>query len=174
MPRTGVANALSFAAIDFETANHEPESACALGVAVVRAGQIIAVERYLIRPPTPEFRFTHIHGLTWEQVRDAPTFPQVWRQVTRRLAASQFLAAHNARFDRSVLAACCEHYRLHPPPEPFVCTVDVARRLWNLRPAKLPDVCRHLGIPLRHHDPGSDAEACARIVLAASEYGWRP
>jgi hypothetical protein len=31
------------------------------------------------------------------------------------------------------------------------------------------DVCRHLRIPLRHHDAGSDAEACARIVIAALE-----
>ena len=29
------------------------------------------------------------------------------------------------------------------------------------------------GIPLRHHDSGSDAEACARIVLAAAAEGWR-
>jgi hypothetical protein len=26
-----------------------------------------------------------------------------------------------------------------------------------------------LQIPLQHHDAGSDAEACARIVLAAAE-----
>lgn len=45
--------------------------------------------------------------------------------------------------------------------------MKLARRTWGLRPAKLPDVCRHLGIGLRHHDALSDAEACARIVLAA-------
>ena len=28
-------------------------------------------------------------------------------------------------------------------------------------------ICTRLGIPLKHHDPGSDAEACARIVIAA-------
>jgi len=31
----------------------------------------------------------------------------------------------------------------------------------------LPDVCRHLGLPLQHHNALSDAEACANIVLAA-------
>jgi DNA polymerase-3 subunit epsilon len=35
----------------------------------------------------------------------------------------------------------------------------------------LPDVCRRLGIGLIHHDPGSDAEACARIVIAAASPG---
>jgi DNA polymerase III subunit epsilon len=32
-------------------------------------------------------------------------------------------------------------------------------------------VCRYLRIPLRHHDAASDAEACARIVIAAFESG---
>jgi DNA polymerase-3 subunit epsilon len=31
----------------------------------------------------------------------------------------------------------------------------------------LPNVCSYLGIPLDHHNAASDAEACARIVLAA-------
>ena len=42
----------------------------------------------------------------------------------------------------------------------------MARRAWNLRPTKLPDVCRHLGITLNHHDALSDALACAKIVIA--------
>jgi DNA polymerase-3 subunit epsilon len=47
----------------------------------------------------------------------------------------------------------------------------LARQAWNVRPTTLPDVCRHLGIRLRHHDPLSDAEACAKIVLAARADG---
>ena len=43
----------------------------------------------------------------------------------------------------------------------------MARAAWDLYPTKLPDVCRRLGIALRHHDALSDAEACARIVLLA-------
>lgn len=96
--------------------------------------------------------------------------------VRRTLAAAgglpggaHFIAAHNASFDAGVLRACCEQAGLRPPSQPFVCTVQVARRAWNLRPTKLPDVCRHLGLPLRHHDALSDAEACANIVLAAAQ-----
>ena len=163
----------SFVAIDFETASNDRDSACAIGIAIVRAGRIVSREQHLIRPPTREFRFTHIHGLTWEDVRDAPTFAEVWRNLSPVLSESDFLAAHNASFDRGVLSACCESYRLRRPAQPFVCTVQVARSVWNTYPTKLPDVCRHLGIPLTHHEAGSDAEACARIVLAAYEHGWR-
>ena len=71
-------------------------------------------------------------------------------------------------FDRRVLHACCVTGNVLPPPQPFVCTVQVARRHWGLKPNDLASVCRRLGIGLIHHDPLSDAEACARILLAAT------
>ena len=80
---------------------------------------------------------------------------------------ADFLAAHNASFDRGVLRACCARYGLDMPSQPFRCTVQIARRAWNIRPTKLSDVCRELVIPLNHHEALSDARACAQIVLAA-------
>jgi len=78
------------------------------------------------------------------------------------------LAAHNASFDKGVLEGACAHYGITAPTLPFRCTVQMARKAWNLRPTKLPDVCRHLGIDLDHHNALSDAMACALIVLAAN------
>ena len=173
MTRRKGAGAYNFAAIDFETASHDRDSACAVGLAIVRDGHIVSLERRLIRPPKREFRFTPVHGLTWGDVRDAPTFAEVWRDLSPLLADLDFLSAHNASFDRSVLAACCSSHRLRRPAQPFVCTVQVARSVWNIYPTKLSDVCRHLDIPLTHHEAGSDAEASARIVLAAYQRGWR-
>jgi DNA polymerase-3 subunit epsilon len=57
--------------------------------------------------------------------------------------------------------------------QPFVCTVQVAREVWDIRPTKLPDVCGHLGLSLKHHSANSDAEACARILIAARTAGWK-
>ncbi|HEU5117484.1 MAG TPA: exonuclease domain-containing protein [Isosphaeraceae bacterium] len=57
------------------------------------------------------------------------------------------------------------------PAHRFQCTVKLARHAWGLRPATLPDVCRHLGIPLQHHRAESDARACAEIVIAARKQG---
>jgi DNA polymerase-3 subunit epsilon len=45
--------------------------------------------------------------------------------------------------------------------------MKLTRRVWKLESAKLNVICAHLGIPLKHHDAASDAEACARVVLAA-------
>lgn len=163
----------TFAAIDFETASYSPDSACAVGLVVVKDSSIVRREIHLIRPPDRQFAFTAIHGLTWEDVRDAPTFAELWPTLGAALKDIDFLAAHNASFDRRVLASCCRTYDLSGPSPPFVCTVKLARTLWSLRPAKLPDVCRHLNIQLQHHDAGSDAEACAQIVIAARKEGWQ-
>ncbi len=164
----------TFAAIDFETANHDPASACAVGIVIATAGRIVHREHHLIRPPTQDFVFTYVHGLTWSHVRRAADFNAVWRRLYQQVGTAEFFAAHNASFDRGVLAACCELYRVSMPKHRFVCTVQLARQQWGLYPTKLPDVCRHLKIPLRHHEAQSDAEACARIVLAAEKAGWQP
>ena len=55
-----------FVAIDFETATSRRDSACAVGLAAGCDGRIVASRTYLIRPPTPAFSFTGIHGLRWE------------------------------------------------------------------------------------------------------------
>lgn len=162
-----------FAAIDFETANHNRDSACAVGVAIVESGRIVSRLYELIRPPSRQFLFTHIHGLSWNDVKRASTFDVVWASISLELAGVAFLAAHNAPFDQGVLGACCTTYGLPIPVQPFVCTVRLARAQWAVYPTKLPDVCHHLGIDLRHHEADSDAEACANIVIAAEKAGWR-
>ena len=162
----------SFVAIDFEIANHRMDSACAVGLAKGHNGRIEIVRSFLIRPPTPRFVFTGVHGLCWEDVRAAPTFGDLWPTLLNWINDAEFIAAHNVSFDRSVLQACCAKYGIRVPWRPFTCTIQLARSLWGIYPTRLPDVCRRLRIPLHHHEAGSDAEACARIVLTAEGEGW--
>ncbi len=157
----------SFVAIDFETADHGRDSACSVGLVRVVGAEIVERTHFLIRPPRRTFAFTFIHGITWERVCREPTFAVLWPRIEAQLRGADFVAAHNASFDRSVLQACCEQARLPVPEVRFECSMRLARTAWNLRPTRLPDVCRHLGISLLHHDALSDAEACALIVLAA-------
>jgi DNA polymerase-3 subunit epsilon len=159
----------TFVAIDFETADHGSDSACA--VALVRVENLEIVERrvQLLRPPRPQIVFSYIHGLTWEELEDAPTFADAWPKLAEMLDGADELAAHNAGFDREVLHTCC-HFAGHPTPKlPFICSMQLARRTWGIYPTKLPDVCRRLKLQLNHHDAASDAEACARIVIAARQ-----
>lgn len=163
-----------FTAIDFETADYGADSACALALVHVEGLEIVGRDLFMIRPPRARFAFTHIHGITWAHVRAEPSFAEHWHQIAAKLAGATFLAAHNASFDRGVLAACCGAAGVSPPALGFHCTVQLARRAWRphgLTRANLPAVCEHLGIALNHHDPASDAEACARIVIAARREG---
>ena len=161
----------TFVAIDFETADYSPDSACALGLVRVENHQIVHRTYGLIKPPRRRFVFTYLHGITWEDVAHQPTFAEFWPTVSPLLEGIDFLAAHNASFDRSVLLRCCETAGLRPPKTPFQCTVRLARQTWNIYPTKLNNVCDHLGITLKHHHAASDAEACALIVMAAHQMG---
>jgi DNA polymerase-3 subunit epsilon len=156
-----------FVAIDFETADFGRDSACALAIVRVHGQRIVEKTSLLIRPPRRDFVFSYLHGITWEDVVGEPTFKQLWPRIARELSGVDFLVAHNAGFDRSVLRQCCERARVEPPPHDFHCTVKVAKHIWRLRHASLPHVCDYLGIDLKHHDPESDALACARILIAA-------
>lgn len=161
-------------AIDFETANYQRDSACAVGLAMVQDQRIIKTNSFLIRPPSSWFVFTHIHGLTWDDVCDAGTYGDLWPTLGEYIDQADYLAAHNAPFDRSVLSQCCGRSGLVVPDKPFICTMNLARSQWSIFPTKLPNVCKKLGISLNHHDAASDAEACARIVIAAQVAGWQP
>ena len=162
-----ILSASYFVAIDFETANRFRNSACAISVVRVEDGKIIDTFSQLIKPPVLHFEFTYIHGISEGDVVDAPTYDEVHDEVMKRIDGAGFIAAHNASFDKSVMNALCRHWGLLGPSSPWACTVKLARKTWNLHPAKLPNVCDHLGIPLKHHDATSDATACAKIVLAA-------
>lgn len=157
----------SFLAIDFETANYYRNSACAVGLVKVKNNKIIKKKDFLIRPPQKEFHFTYIHGITWNDVKNEARFNELWPKIKPFFSGIDFVVAHNASFDKSVLRKCCEHYNIEFPQTQFLCTVQLSRKLWNIYPTNLPSVCSHFNIPLNHHDALSDTEACAQIMLNA-------
>lgn len=91
----------------------------------------------------------------------------MWREIEPVLEGVDFLAAHNAGFDRGVLAACSERYGLPVQSHDFVCSVQVARWVWGIRRTRLRHVCAHLDIPL-NTTPSREAEASAPFRLAAA------
>ncbi|MBN9190926.1 MAG: DNA polymerase III subunit epsilon, partial [Microbacterium sp.] len=78
---------LDFTAIDFETANSSNASACAVGLARVRDGRVVARAGWLIRPPAGHDRFfdlnVRIHGIRPEDVVGAKS----WSEQLGDLAA---------------------------------------------------------------------------------------
>lgn len=69
-----------YVALDFETADYQPDSACAVGLAKVRGGEVVDTLYSLIRPPRRRILFTWVHGITWKDVQDSPTFLEFGRR----------------------------------------------------------------------------------------------
>ncbi|MGQ9799869.1 MAG: 3'-5' exonuclease [Ignavibacterium sp.] len=161
-----------FLAIDFETANYYRNSACAVGLVRVENLKIVSKESFLIRPPSSWFVFSDLHGITWNDVKDKPTFKDLWPSLKRYFRGIDFIAAHNAPFDRSVLYKSCEYYGLLPVNKQFICTMQLSRNFFGFEYYALNDVCKQLKIPLKHHDPLSDALACAKIMIKALKKGY--
>lgn len=162
---------MKFAAIDFETADSGADSACAIGVVRVEDGVIVSKTMRLIRPPRSFFQFSYIHGITWDRVAKEAEFASVWNDLQKEVQDVDFFTAHNASFDKRVMTACCARSGITLPEREWLCTVQLARRAWDIRPTKLPDVARHLGLKLDHHEALSDSLACAHIVIAALKDG---
>ena len=140
----------TFVAIDFETANTDPVSACALGVVRVEHGKIVSECVFYLNPPTRDFAFTSIHGITWADVRNSPEFGPSWKSIQSMLAGAEFLVAHNAQFERKVLWECCKHWNVPRTDLDIVCSMALARKRWKLNNYRLPTVARHLAIELKH------------------------
>jgi len=166
---------MDFIAIDFETANSGIASACSLGIAVVRGGEIVETREWLIKPQPLYFSVfnTSIHGMSEADVADCPAFNELWPDIEPYLAG-QLVAAHNAPFDMAVLRALINKYDLSAPAFDCLCSCRLSRWVWpGMENHRLNTVCGHLGVELNHHNATSDALGCANIVLSAFEHASR-
>lgn len=164
-------NIKSFLSIDFETANPNRVSACALGLVKVVDGEIVSERSYLIKPVGGYSRFnTAVHGITEEKTRDAPTFDKIFDELKDDF--ERFPVVSYTAFDQSVLVSLIDYYNIHLDGDVmFVDVYDIAKNLVpGLPNYKLPTVAYHLQIPYAtHHDAACDAAQCAKIYLKLSD-----
>jgi DNA polymerase-3 subunit epsilon len=158
-----------FAAIDFETANHNPSSVCSVGVVIVRNGNIADRIYRLIRPEPEWYSYwnTRVHGLTSVDTANALVFPQVWEEIAPHTADLP-LVAHNSLFEERCLRAVHRVYQMDYPDYEFHCTCRASRRVFGkeLSNHQLHTVAKHIGFDLKnHHHALADAEACAEIAI---------
>lgn len=161
---------MDFITIDFETATSDRDSPCEVGLTFVENNKVKDVKSWLIKPSSyPHFDGFNmsIHGITPKDVKDAPEFCDLWSEL-KPLVEGQFLIAHNAGFDMSVLRRTLEFYNLPFPDLQYSCSYNFSKKVWRGLPGyDLKTLCRVHGIPLNHHRAGNDSEATAILSLKA-------
>lgn len=164
---------LDFTAIDFETANTSSASACAVGLARVRDGKVVASTGWLIKPPPGHDQFfeinTGIHGIHAEDVLNTKSWTEQLDDLYG-FAGDDLLVAHNAGFDMAVLRRACEATGDIVPPYRYVCSLQVSRKTYELDSYRLPFVAAAAGhLDFAHHDAAADALACAHIMVDCAQ-----
>ena len=163
---------MDFVTIDFETAKYSQESACSVGLVKFRESRVVDTYYSLIRPPSLYIRpdFTKIHGLTADDVKDAPRFNELWDSAIVPFIGDSFLAAHNASFDMGVLRAVLKWYKLSVPELTYFCTCQLSRRTWTeLKSHALTKLADNFGIIYDAHNALDDAMTCGKLVLMSAE-----
>ncbi|MGJ0202803.1 exonuclease domain-containing protein [Leucobacter sp. gxy201] len=163
---------VDFTAIDFETANGHPSSACAVGLVRVREGRVVERADWLIRPPAEHSDFLpfniKIHGITPQMVADARDWADQLAEL-REFIGTDVAVAHNASFDMGVIKAACAASVVPTPKFRYLCSVQVSRKTYDIPSHRLPLAAAAAGYgEFSHHEALADAEACAAIITDAA------
>ena len=166
---------MTITSLDFETANYSRVSICSAGLAVFEDGRLAETPYWLVRPPKGhgwfEDLFIECHGLTHLDVLEAPEFPAIAPELLAQLNRADLVIAHNAAFDIGHLRDTLDHFDLPRPEFDYVCTCNLARRIWpELPDHTLGTLAAHIGHEFSHHHAQSDAEAAGRVLLAMMKH----
>ena len=164
---------LDFTAVDFETANGSPASACSVGLVKVRDGQVVDRIGWFIQPPPGHDHFvdwnTRIHGITADMVLGAASWIEQLGDLIA-FAGDDILVAHNAGFDMGVIKTACAVTAITVPDYAYMCSLQVARKTYTLDSYRLPLAAAAAGYEdFAHHDAVADSEACAAIMIDSAE-----
>jgi len=158
-------NKFDFIAIDFETANNNRVSACALGLVFIKNDLVVYQTKFYIKPPkTEKFLSSHIdiHKINPEDVEDSLTFDELWECELVKYFNNNLIVFHNASMDLSVLKNLFKYYNIKEFEINYIDTMRLAEKTGN--PRSLEKLAEKFNIIIeKHHDPEYDAKACAFI-----------
>ena len=165
----------TFIAIDYETANSNYLSACALGITFVEKGVVLESVQTYIKPPEDFSSFDpfniSIHKIQPSQVKNAPSFDTVWDTIEKFHSKNNVpFACHYSGFDIRVTEALLKYYKIEFQEIQFYDTFTIAKKMWpEFSNHKLNYLSDKFDIQLDHHNASSDAQACALIALKQIE-----
>ncbi len=164
--------AISFVAIDLETATSTRSSICQIGITEVINGELQTPKSWLVQPEGNVYDSMNIfiHGITPEDTKNSPSFPEVWKDVLPYLQG-KIVVAHNTSFDMYALRDAFDKYGIDYPTFDYFCTLRIARYIVKgCYSYSLDIVLNYLGIEFEHHHRAdSDSMGCAKLLLKCLE-----
>jgi DNA polymerase-3 subunit epsilon len=164
--------AISFVAIDLETATSARSSICQIGITEVINGELQTPKSWLVQPEGNVYDSMNIfiHGITPEDTKNSPSFPEVWKDVLPYLQG-KIVVAHNTSFDMYALRDAFDKYGIDYPTFDYFCTLRIARYIVKgCYSYSLDIVLNYLGIEFEHHHRAdSDSMGCAKLLLKCLE-----
>ena len=159
-------------ALDLETATSVKSSICQIGITEVINGVPQESKSWFVQPEGNEYDFMNIavHGITPEDTKDSPSFPEVWKEVQPYLQ-NKIVVAHYTGFDMNALRDAFNKYGMEYPTFDYFCTFRIAKYIVKgCYSYSLGIVCDHLGIDFGiHHRADSDSLGCALLLLKCLE-----
>lgn len=157
---------LPISVVDLETTGLSASGDRIVEIAIVRKepGQEPLLVLDTLVNPGRRVSATEIHGITDDDVRDAPSFVDIAPTVTYILSGSIF-ASYNVYFDAKFVDAELVRAGIQPFP-PHVCLMYL-RPLLDIGPrCSLNDACRQAGVPhVGAHMAADDAMASASLWM---------
>lgn len=164
--------AISFVAIDLETATSARSSICQIAITEVINGELQTPKSWLVQPEGNVYDSMNIfiHGITPEDTKNSPSFPEVWKDVLPYLQG-KIVVAHNTSFDMYALRDAFDKYGIDYPTFDYFCTLRIARYIVKgCYSYSLDIVLNYLGIEFEHHHRAdSDSMGCAKLLLKCLE-----
>lgn len=160
---------MEFLVIDFETACSDNSSICQVGLVKCVNGECITLIDSFINPNT-EFTNTKIHGISKEDVKDSPTFKEVYPEIKQYLNGS-IVFNHNGS-DKSKFEEACEKADLPIFEVTWLNSATLVRRTWSQFSNSgygVEEMCKFLGIDYKPHNAALDSKATAQIIKIASD-----
>ena len=161
---------LSYVVVDTETTGGRSwlaDRITEIAAVVVRGGEIVEIYETLVNPQRsiPPF-ITALTNITWDMVKDAPTFDKVAPDVMQVLEGNVFVA-HNAGFDWRFLTTELSRATGRQLRGRRLCTVKMARKVLPQLPRRSFDyIARYYGVEIRNrHRAGGDAIATAKCLI---------
>ena len=122
-------------------------------------GKVVYHSRFHPRYRIPK-RTTAIHGITNEDVRNAPTFKEEYQNILKSIH-SRIVIAYKADFDKGVISNTCGLYKLEPPE----CRWECAMHAWTA----FQESGKWLPLPDAKHNALDDCRSVLKLLRQMSK-----